>query len=171
MTIVVCDSGPLIHLWQINRWSAFGVFKTIHLAAQVIEEIHKHIGAGQLDNLVSCPWHIHAVSPSKIETAQSSHPLNLTLQPADLATLVVAQELAPDLVLTDDLALRRALEAQEQTPMGSVGILLRAYKTGLLNPEALNQAIDELFVHSTLYLSPQFKLYVRRLIGSAIGSD
>jgi len=59
------------------------------------------------------------------------------LHQADLATLALARRQPPDLVLTDDLAMRQAIEAQGQTQMGSVGIL-----------------------------SPQFKAYVRRLIAT-----
>jgi predicted nucleic acid-binding protein len=164
MIQAVSDSGPLTHLWQIDSWQAWGTFQVLHIAAQVAQEVRKHVPLEQFENQAGCALHIHDIPQHAID----AHPQATLSQHADVATLILAQQTTPELVLTDDLALRRAIEEQGQTPMGSVGILLRAYKAGLFNAQMLNQAIDGLFVHSTLYLSPSFKSYVQRLIAELI---
>ena len=171
MTHVVCDSGPLTHLWQIGLWSTLRTFETLYVAQQVIEEIREHVPLNRLESLPDCELHIHTISQHEIDVQRQRAPSDLKLQIADLATLALAQRVTPDLVLTDDLDLRRAIESQGQLPMGSVGIVLRAYKAGWLDEVSLDQAIDGLFVHSTLYLSPSFKSYVRRLIIQMMGRN
>lgn len=169
MTIAVCDTGPLTHLWQIDLAVLFSTFEALHIPTQVVQEVQGHVPLDRLPSLADCQVHVHSVSESEILALQECLSPRLTaLEPADLATLALAQRLQPDLVLTDDLALRRAVEAIGLTPMGSVGILLRGYKRGLLDAEGLEQAIDKLFVHSTLYLSPRFKSYVRRLVADVL---
>ena len=164
MIRVVSDSGPLTHLWQIGQGQNFRTFDTIHVPVQVSQEVAGHVPLEQMAALAGRDVSVEDVSQHEIARVRHAFPASLTLHEADLATLALARRQAPDLVLTDDLATRQAVEIQGQTPMGSVGILLRAYKAGLLDAVALDQAIDGLFVHSTLYLSPNFKSYVRRLI-------
>jgi len=162
--IIVCDTGPLTHLWQIDLWPAFAVFDEIHLPVQVANEIQQHVDLDQLKNFTQLQ--IHTISPLQLESGQQVLPQALRLQLADLAVFALAGTLTPDLVLTDDLDLRCALEGQGFRPMGSVGVLIHAYKTNQIDRAQLDQAIDKLFTQSTLYLSPQFKSYVHGLIAS-----
>ncbi len=168
MINVVCDTGPLTHLWQIQSWVAFHTFDTIHLPTQVIQEVQHHVMLEQLETVSSSQICVHSVPPVLREETRKHLPSQFTLQPADLEILTLAQQLKPDWVLVDDLALRQALEWLGLTPMGSVGILLRAYQAGLLTQKGLDQAIDKLFVHSTLYLSPRFKSYVRTVVATKV---
>lgn len=136
------------------------------MSAQVAREVALHVPLAQMATVAGCAVSVDAVSDQEIAAVRRSAPINQTLHDADLATLALVHRLAPDLVLTDDLAARRAVEAQGQIPMGNVGILLRAYKADFLDAITLDQAIEALFDGSTLYLNPSFKSYVRRLIAS-----
>jgi len=170
MTQTVCDAGPLTHLWQIDQWRAFSVFSAIHIAAPVAAEVRRHVPLEQMENLAGHTVIVHEVQQHELQSLCREIPSAQSLQQADIATVALAKRLKPDFILTDDLKLRQILETQNHTPMGSVGILLLARKAGLLTTQTLDQAIDRLFVHSTLYLNPQFKSYVRRLIAEMTAS-
>jgi predicted nucleic acid-binding protein len=67
-------------------------------------------------------------------------------------------------VLTDDLTLRRMLEREGATAVGTAGVLVRAYRRGLLARTELDAAVDALFERSTLHVSLAFRAYVRSLL-------
>lgn len=164
MTTVVSDSGPLTHLWQVGQWRAFSTFTAMHIAEQVAQEVRLHVSLDESEQHIGYAISVRDVLQAEIVSCRAELPSGLVLQDADVATIALAQQITPDLVLTDDLALRQAVEAKAMTPMGSVGVIVRAFKSGVLDTQALERAIDGLFVHSTLYLSPQFKTYVLSLI-------
>jgi len=168
VNVVVCDSGPLTHLWQIRQWAAFAVFAEIHLADQVVAETHNHVPLDEFTAITTCRLLIHSVDQLESMRAKDSLDGNIRLQDADLATFVLAQRLAPSTVLTDDLALRRVVESAGLVAMGSVGLLLRAFTANLLSADELKQAFDALFVHSSLYLSPVFREFVQREVEKAL---
>jgi predicted nucleic acid-binding protein len=168
MIDIVCDTGPLTHLWQIQSWTAFSTFDTIHLSTQVVQEVQHYVALEQLETISGSQISVHVIPPAQWEETKTQLPGQVSLQLADLETLSLAQALKPTWVLTDDLALRQAIEWLGLKPMGSVGVLLRAYQAGLFTNERLDQVIDKLFVHSTLYLSPQFKSYVRNLVATKV---
>lgn len=169
MTNAVSDSGPLTHLWQIGQWRALSTFSAVDVAEQVAQEVRLHVSLDESKRHIGYAISVHTVSQTEIASYRPGLPAKLVLQDADVATIVLAERLTPDLVLTDDLNLRQAIEIKAMTPMGSVGVILRAFKFGLLDAAGLERAIDGLFVHSTLYLSPQFKTYVRRMIAEMAG--
>lgn len=170
MSVIVCDSGPLTHLWQIRQWAAFAVFAEIHLADQVVEETRNHVPLDAFATITTSRLLIHTVDRLESMRAKDSLGSNIRLQDADLATFVLAQRLAPSTVLTDDLALRRVVESAGLVAIGSVGLLLRAFTANLLSADELKQAIDTLFVHSSLYLSPIFREFVQREVEKALQS-
>lgn len=172
MTRAVCDSGPLTHLWQIDLWSAFGTFHAVHIPALVADEVAGHVILDRFTEIAGIQPLYHTVSPSTIVEARRQFPAETqALQDSDIAVFQLARQIAPDVVLTDDLSLRRAVESIGDTPMGTVGLLLRAYRFALLDEAGLRLAIDRLFVHTTLYLSPRFKSYVLKLIEDALRED
>jgi len=121
LTAVVCDSGPLTHFWQIDQWQAFRTFGAMHVPAQVAREVARHAPLAEMPTYTGRDVILAEVSEQEIAAVRQASPGGLALHEAGLATLALARRQSPDLVLTDDLATRQAVEAQGQTPMGSVG--------------------------------------------------
>ena len=131
MTTVVSDSGPLTHLWQVGQWRTFSTFIAMHIAEQVAQEVRLHVPLDESEQHIGYAISAHGVLPTEIVSCRAELPSGLVLQDADVATIVLAQQITPDLVLTDDLALRQAVEAKAMTPMGSVGVIVRAFRSGV----------------------------------------
>ncbi|MHB1460850.1 MAG: hypothetical protein ACYC1M_06185 [Armatimonadota bacterium] len=108
---------------------------------------------------------IERVSLSEIDTKRVQLS-GFRLHMADLSLVVLADRLKPDVVLTDDLQLRRALETQSYTVVGSIGLLLRAYTTGIIMKEQLYLVVDQLFDGSSLYTSRAFRNHVKMILDS-----
>jgi predicted nucleic acid-binding protein len=164
MPEAISDTGPVLHLHEIGRLKALGVFTHLTVPGLVADELHfygldlANLGIPDLTVAVA------QVSETRRDQvlAESAGP---PIHPADAEVLVLAQDdgfRTP--VLTDDLALRRRLEASGATVSGSVGILVRAYKVGTLTRSQLENAVDALFAESTLHLSRAFQVYVRKLV-------
>jgi hypothetical protein len=159
----IADTGPILHLHEVGSTSALALFSRLLIPDLVLSELRVRgidLAAG-LPGLDSSA--IEAITPP-----QQTLPDDVALlQPADQQVFAVAESRSFGVVsLTDDLALRHALETRGAVVVGSVGILVRGYTLGRLTRDALHLGIEALLERSTLHLSLPFRSYVRQMIAS-----
>jgi predicted nucleic acid-binding protein len=163
MSEAISDTGPILHLHEINRLGALNVFEQLFTPGLVADELRVY-GLDPTNLGVHARVIIVPVSETlRAEVlAESDGPM---IQPADAEVFVLAREHGfQKQVLTDDLPLRRRLEAHGAMVIGSIGVLVRAHRVGLLEYADLESAIDALFDESTLHLSRAFRSYIRQLL-------
>jgi predicted nucleic acid-binding protein len=159
----ITDTGPMLHLNEIDWLEALSIFNHLIIPNLVAEELNA-FGLDPTDlGITGLNTTVVTVEKKEWSLAISS-PNQPTIHPADAQVFVLAQSNQfQNPVLTDDLALRQRLENQQATVVGSVGILVRAYTTGHLKRNELEGAIEALLTDSTLHMSPAFRTYVRHL--------
>ena len=145
----VFDTGPLIHLHEINRLElVITVFIMLHLPAQVKREIRNEAIIKFLQQNTTC-ISVHSVNEPELfamKEAYSRFQLNL----ADLAVLSLLPKIKDAVAVTDDLALRRAIESGGRTAVGTIGILFNGYKRGVIDKPQLVKLLDLTFNDSSL---------------------
>ena len=159
----IADSGPPIHLQQIRRLDLLATVSPLTIPKQVQAELGAKSVWKALRRLPRLDVHLHRVSVSAINRERHRSTVG-KLSDADVAVLVLARRSPNDLVLTDDLHLRRRVEAIPRRVVGSVGILVRAYRLKKIGSFQLRRGINELLDDSSLYLSSAFRQKVWALI-------
>lgn len=168
MPDAISDTGPILHLHEIGQLRALGVFTDLTVPGLVVEEL-------RIYGLDPVSLGVPGLNVSVVPVDEARRNRMLTeggeppLHPADAEVFVLAHDDGfQKPVLTDDLALRRRLEASGAVVTGSIGILVRACKTGWLTRAQLESAVDALFTDSTLHLSRAFRAYVRQLLAGLL---
>lgn len=161
----VIDTGPLIHLHEINRLEFVkAVFNMIHLPEQVKREIHNEAIIQFLHQNTICVS-IHSVNEPELFVTKEAYS-GFQLHLADLALLSLLPKIQNAVAVTDDLALRKAVESGGITAVGTIGILLNAYKRGVIDKPQLIKLLDLCFNDSSLYLSSAFKARVINIVNT-----
>ncbi len=163
MPETISDTGPILHLHEIGRLPLLASVSPLTIPDLVYGELEaRSIRSADLEDAgVDCTivpvseavWREILLTP---EFAQ------IQAADAQVFALVRASSFRA-LALTDDLPLRKLLEDRGATVVGSVGILVKAYASGLLNRRDLDEALEALFTASTLHLSRAFRAYLRKL--------
>lgn len=165
MISTVSDTGPILHLSEINKLSLLNIFSTIFTPNLVHKELKNY-------GISTTKLRTQGIHPVKVVNTNAEEINRLferfkdyRIDSTDLSTIVAAQEKQITTILTDDLELRKAIEAYGLRPVGTIGVIVKAYKRGIIdNKKELEQLIDMLFNQSSLYISPVFKDFVFDMI-------
>jgi hypothetical protein len=141
---VVSNSSPLIALARIQRLDLLpAIFESILIPPAVAREIAPSIPA--------LPTWLRIQAPSVLPPASL---LRRRLGDGEREALALAIELRADWIILDDLPARRSAEATGLNVIGTLGTLLTAKRSGLL--ESVRPELDAL-LRTSFFLNP--KLY------------
>jgi len=161
----VADTGPILHLSEVGEARQLALFDTVVVSQQVKVELVR-CGAWDIaSSALKERLMVQRVFAREIRE-QSMLLSRFRLHRADFSTAALASRVRPDVVLTDDLTLRRALESQGHQVVGSIGVLFRAFGRGLLRKPELLSALDQVLDGSSLYTSKAFRTTLREIADS-----
>jgi predicted nucleic acid-binding protein len=122
----VADAGPLIHLAEIGCLSFLRLFERLYIPQAIWSETvgQDRVAQASLLELNN----IERQSPTQTEVSQFVKYNRLeTLHTGECESLYVCQQTGTTILLTDDMAVREITKQLKLTPVGSLGIVVRAY--------------------------------------------
>lgn len=152
VNVAVADAGPLIHLNEIGCFSLLRIFETLHIPDAVWSETVGQARVSQAD--VSGLGNVQRHSLSQEEVTQFIQKNGLEdLHAGERECLYLCQRVGVPILLTDDLAVREAAKRLKLTPVGSLGIVVRAYQLGRISLTDAERHIADLYDVSTLFVT------------------
>lgn len=152
VNIAVADAGPLIHLTEIGCLPLLRVFETLHLPDAVWSETVEQGRVPQGAVLELGIVQRHTLPPSQVTEFIQKNGLE-ALHDGERACLCLSQHLGVSILLTDDLAVREAAKRLNLTPVGSLGIVAKAYRLGHISLADAERYITDLYDISSLFVT------------------
>lgn len=141
---VVSDTSVLIHLARIDRFQLLRqLYSEITIPHAVwretVDEGEERPGAPEAKSAREAGW----LTVASVEKGTGLHRLlEQALDAGEADTLALAHQIGADLVLLDESAARRRAEGLGVRKTGSIGLLLRAKREGLI--DAIRPELDAL---------------------------
>jgi predicted nucleic acid-binding protein len=156
MPTVLCNAGPLMALGKLNR---LDLLVDLYGEAQIPRAVYYEVVAQGLvrgipDALTvqlfwqRQQWPIVDVSP----TVLSAYNPPVILDPGETEVLALAQTLKDPLVLLDDEVARDEARRLQLRLRGTLGILVQAYRKGLLSLVQVELLIQEIAARPDIWI-------------------
>lgn len=142
----VSNTGPIIHLSEIDFINALNIFSSIIIPNEVAAELRR--------NKISIPNKITIGlltinSKKRAEILSNQYDLDL----GESEAIALALQEKTDYFLTDDLSAKRVAIAYNIQTHGSLGIILRVFREKLINKDIAIEKIRELQNSSSLFIT------------------
>ena len=139
--IVVADASPLIFLAKIRRLELIPALLGSDI--RVPKAVYEELFASPLDPAEEDALR-RFLGACRLEAVEKPRPFASAMSAADNAALTLAVRLGAEVLLCDDLITRRMAEAEGVRPLGTLGVLLRAMRAGLVGRSETRRLIDRL---------------------------
>lgn len=152
ISAAVADAGPLIHLAEIGCFALLRGWDVLYVPDAVWAET---VECGRVsESYVNSLNTIQRRSLPLPEVAQFVRQKNSeSLQNGECEALFLCQQTNVSILLTDDLVVRYAAERLKVTPVGSLGVIVKAYRLGYISQAEAERHITDLYDVSSLYVT------------------
>jgi predicted nucleic acid-binding protein len=146
------DAGPLIHLSEIGCLRLLNSFDVLHVPDAVwLETVGQgRISQTDLPNLKNIQR--HSLIESEVEQFVKENNLS-ELHAGEQECLLVCMSKGISILLTDDMAVRDAARDLHMVPVGSLGIVVLAFKRGEVTLQEAEGYIADLYDVSSLFVT------------------
>lgn len=163
---VITDSGPLIHISEVDAEFAWKIFPKVLVPDIVKQEVTFSSLPGY--NIIKDKRFKINRTSKKIIVKADKFIKKYNLTKNDGLILSHTKFIKANILLTDDLELREFAKLEKIKPVGTVGILLRSFNIGICDRERLFKILDQLILKSSLYITEDLIEIVKR---SAVDFD
>jgi predicted nucleic acid-binding protein len=157
VAVVLCNASPLMALGKLNRLDLFaGLFGEVQVPRAVYDEVViQGLTRGAPDALtVRLFWQRQQWPIVDLpETLLSAYVPPVVLDSGETDVLALAQSLANPLVLLDDEVARAEARRLKLRLCGTLGILVRAHRQGLLSFDQTELLVREIAARPDIWIA------------------
>jgi predicted nucleic acid-binding protein len=152
----VFDTGPIIHLGQVESLKALETIQQVLVPEEVVRELHRN---PELPPNCS----IMALTGRSKDLARIIGD-RYGVGPGESAAIALARQEGVGLVFTDDLEAREAAREVGLEPHGTLALVTRAYREGIVGRAQALDCIERLHSRSSLYLTSDLVAWAKAQI-------
>ena len=155
MKLIVADTGPLLHLHEAGALHLFAVLGEVHVTPAVLRELERHAPGIWIGAVPASLRFVHPTATANVRAAQWI--AGGLLDAGEAESLAYAEEMKPDLFVTDDAAARLMADSLSMPARGSLGVILFCAVHGHLSRQQADEHLRAIAEKSTLWLSSRVR--------------